>query len=182
MDMTVIEHIEVGSGGAASIAFSAIPDTYTDLVIRFSLRHTSAAVDPGSFYFNTDTAANYSMRLLLGDGSGTGAYSNSGYLAQYNNWSSLFLNPSGATANTFNNVEVYIPNYAITTQYKSVSISGVNENNATGAFGWMSAGIWNSNSAINAITISGSTGNIAQYSSATLYGTTAGSDGTTTVS
>ena len=179
---TVIAHTEVGSGGAANIQFTSIAATYTDLVIHYSLRHTASAVDPGSFYFNTDTGTNYSMRLLLGDGSTAGSYLNANYLAEYNNWSSLFLVPSTATSNTFGNIRVYIPNYASTTQHKSVSIDAVNENNATGAFTSISSGIWKSNSAINAITISGSTGNLAQYSSATLYGITKGSSGGVTVS
>lgn len=165
----LIEHRRLDAN-AASITFSNIPQNYSDLVIRYSLRHTSVAVDPGGFYFNTDTGTNYSMRLLLGDGSNSGSFLNANYIAEYNNWSAILLVPSGATANTFGNIEVHIPNYASTTQHKSVSITGVNENNATGAFQFLSAGIWRSNSAINAITISGSTGQLAQFSSATLYG------------
>ena len=33
MKKTLIERIEVGSGGQASITFSAIPGTYTDLFL-----------------------------------------------------------------------------------------------------------------------------------------------------
>lgn len=165
----LIEHRRLDAN-AASITFSNIPQNYSDLVIRYSLRHTTVAVDPGGFYFNTDTGTNYNMRLLLGDGSNAGSFLNANYIAEYNNWSAILLVPSGATANTFGNIEVHIPNYASTTQHKSVSITGVNENNATGAFQFLSTGIWRSNSAINAITISGSTGQLAQFSSATLYG------------
>jgi hypothetical protein len=183
MTMQVIQHYEVPSN-QSSISFTSIPTdgTYTDLLIRYSLRHTTAAVDPGNFYFNNDTAGNYGMKLLLSDGANYGSFSNASYLAQYNNWSGIFLNPSSATAGIFNNIEVYIPDYASTNRYKPVNVMCVNENNATGAFTSTSAGIWNSNSAINAITITSSTGLIAQYSSATLYGITAGSDGVTTVS
>ena len=40
MSMTVIEHIEVGSGGAAEIEFDAIPADYTDLMILLSSRQS----------------------------------------------------------------------------------------------------------------------------------------------
>lgn len=180
--MYFIEKVEVPSGTTTSIVLDNIPQDYTDLVIFYSLRHSAAAVDPGSFYFNTDTGTNYSMKLALGDGSGYGSFSNANYIAQYNNWSALFLNPSSATANTFNNVKVHIPNYSSTSLNKIVSIEGSNENFATSAFTFFSMGVWNSNSAINAVTITSSTGNIVEYSSATIYGILKGSDGTTTVS
>lgn len=180
--MYFISRVDVPSGGASSIVLNNIPQDYTDLVIFYSLRHSAGAVDPGNFYFNTDTGANYSMKLALGDGSGYGSFGNSNYIAQYNNWSALFLNPSAATANTFNNVKVHIPNYSSTSVNKIVSIEGANENFATSAFTFFSMGVWNSNSAINAVTITGSTGTIVEHSSATLYGILKGSDGTTTVS
>ena len=36
--MTPIQTVTVGSGGAANITFSNIPQTYTDLVIKISAR------------------------------------------------------------------------------------------------------------------------------------------------
>lgn len=179
--MKFIQHYEL-SGNQASIVFSNIPQTYTDLVVFYSLRHTSVAVDPGAFYFNTDSGPNYNMRLLLGDGSGTGSFSNANYLAEYNNWSSLFLVPSGATANTFGSIKVYISDYSSNSKHKTVSTDCVNANNSSSSFVAMSTGVWKNNSPINAITFSSSTGLLAQFSSASLYGIKAGSSGGVTVS
>jgi hypothetical protein len=178
-----IEHIEVPSGGTSNITFSSIPSTYTDLLIRYSLRNSSGSIDAQLFYFNNDTAANYSMRFLIGDGSSTGSYQNTSYLSQYNNWSIFFINPSGSTANTFNNTSVYLPNYASSSQFKIVSTDGATENNGTSAYTAIGTGIWRSNSPITSISITSPlSGTFVQYSSATLYGITKGSSGGVTVS
>jgi hypothetical protein len=78
---------------------------------------------------------------------------------------------SSTTANTFGNFELYIPNYAGSTN-KSVSSDYVNENNATGGISYgLLANLWSNTAAINAISLSiyGGT-NFAQYSTAYLYG------------
>ena len=182
MKKTLIQRIEVGSGGAASITFSAIPDTYTDLFLVASTRISGTATDPQSIIFNGDTGTNYSMRMLYGSGSSAGSASNANYLAQYNNWAIWWMQTSSTTANTFGNTSLYIPNYALTTQHKSVSVDTVTENNGTAANQQIGAGIWRNNAAITSLTITPYSSNFVQYSSATLYGITAGSDGTTTVS
>ena len=43
-----ISTVTVGSGGAASITFSSIPATYTDLVLKISGRHDTSS-DQGIF-------------------------------------------------------------------------------------------------------------------------------------
>ena len=40
--MTLISSSTVGSGGTASISFSSIPNTYTDLVVKLSVRSTAS--------------------------------------------------------------------------------------------------------------------------------------------
>lgn len=178
--MTLIERVELTSA-QASITFSNIPGTYTDLMVLYSLRTTGNSIDPSAFYFNTDNGTNYSMRMLYGNGSSTASASNANYLAEYNNWAIFWLQSTGTTANTFNSVQVYIPNYSLTNVYKSLSVDAVTENNATSANQQIGAGIWRSNSAINAITLTAYSSNFVQYSSASLYGILKGSDGTTTV-
>jgi len=176
-----IQHIEVPSGGTSNITFSSIPSTYTDLLIKYSLRNSSGSIDAQLFYFNDDTAANYSMRILIGDGSGKGAFQNTNYLSQYNNWSIFFINPSNATANTFNNASVYLPNYSSSSQFKIVSTEGVTENNGT-AYMSLGVGTWRSNSPITSVSITSPlNGVFVQNSSATLYGITKGSSGGVTI-
>ena len=155
----------VGAGGAANIDFTSIPATYTDLCILTSVRNTSTST---TMYitFNNDTANNYSVRILYGDGSAAGSTSSSSRANIKNDGGA---NDSGYTASTFANSYIYIPNYLSSNQ-KSVSIDGVPENNATTTYMNLAAGLWTGTSAINRITISVFSGNLAQYSTATLYG------------
>ena len=172
--MQVIEHIEVGSGGAAEMEFASIPATYTDLLIVMSHRYSGAGtVSFDRMYFNNST--NGTSRYLEGDGSGTSSGTNSGGVATSSSAAS-------STANTFANTSIYIPNYT-SSNAKSASIDNVTENNATTVETMIWAYIDTTvTTAITSIRLLNTSGNWAQYSSATLFGITAGSDGTTTVS
>jgi hypothetical protein len=79
-----------------------------------------------------------------------------------------YISGSIATANTYGNAELYIPNYASANQ-KSSSAEGVSESNNTGAFMAMEANLWANTAAITSITLTTGT-SFAQYSTATLYG------------
>jgi len=160
----------VGSGGAASIAFSSIPATYTDLVLKVSARG-AANFNPRNLYlnFNSDTGNNYPFRLLYGTGSSVHSSNSTSEGFTSVAWVG-FISGNTSTASTFGNTEIYIPNYAGST-YKSIGSNAVTENNATTAYASIHASIWNSTSAITSIqlTVSNSE-NFAQYSTATLYG------------
>ncbi len=168
----LIETVTVGSGGAASIAFTSIPATYTDLKVVLSTRDNYATATDNylNINFNSDTAANYSSRVLTGNGTSTSSQS---FSAQNNGY--VFQNTSaGATASTFANIEIYIPNYLGNTA-KSFSNDGVAESNTATATGTrflaLSAGLWSGTSAISRIDISpGNSASFVQYSSASLYG------------
>ena len=162
---TLISTITVGSGGAASIDFTSIPSTYTDLCLKVSGRSSAGPSGGTEFYtkFNANTSS-YSSKLLFGAGSSTGSLSGSS--TQYN---LAIMCANGDTASTFGNAEFYIPNYA-GSNYKSVSVDSVNENNATAAYVYLTAGLWSNTAAINQITLTPYSGNFVQYSSASLYG------------
>ena len=160
--------ITVGSGGAASVTFSSIPATYTDLKLVMSARTTAAEYrSVGVMYFNSDTTgANYSYRLLYGIGSGTGSASGTGTGGGF----LFYVDGASNTASTFNNLDVYIPNYTATTT-KSFSNDGVSEtNDATNNGIGLNASLWSGTAAISSITLSSFSGNFAQYSTFYLYG------------
>jgi len=149
----------VGSGGAANIDFTSIPSTYTDLVMKVSVRERSTSSSVCYFTFNNDSA-NRTERKLQGNGSAASSSSSSDF--------QLIASASTDTANTFSNAEVYIPNYAGTTN-KAASSDSTAENNSSTAFMRLTAHLWSSTAAINRITITTGS-NLAQYSTAYLYG------------
>jgi len=157
-----IATVDVGSSGAVSIDFSSIPATYTDLVLKFSLRDGTYASTLSTVYLTfNNTTANRSTRWLFGNGTSAGSTSASG----------MFLpNIPGniATASTFGNGELYIPNYAGSNN-KSSSGDVVPEQNSTGTYMSLIANLWSDTAAINQITLTAD-GTFAQYSTATLYG------------
>ena len=155
------------STAVATISFTSIPATYTDLVLKVSLRtDRSNTNDSCSIYFNSDTtAANYSFKTLYGDGTSAASNSGSTYIGAL-----AYISAASATANTFGNTEFYIPNYAGSTQ-KSVSVDSVGENNATANLYNLGGYAWTGTAAITGITIVTANGpNFVQYSTASLYG------------
>lgn len=119
--------------GQYDIQFTSIPQTYTDLVVRISGRSTngSAQTDIG-VYINSEGGSNYSYTRLKGDGF-TGVVSNR--ISSGQSWQpNESLNASASTANTFSNIEVYLPNYASTTQNKCGYMFAAMENNSSAAF------------------------------------------------
>lgn len=164
---TLITSNTVGATSVATVSFSSIPSTYTDLIVKTSIRSTRAAADDAFYiYFNTDTtAANYKLRLFYGTGSSVLNYNASTY-----NDLTGWINGDGSTLSTFGNGEFYVPNYT-SSNAKSVSYDTVGENNASNASMGFTASSWSGTAAINKITIGSANGaNFMQYSSFYLYG------------
>ena len=165
-NMALIQAITVGSGGAASIEFTSIPQTYTDLVILTSLRtaQTGDNFDGIRMTFN-GVSTSRSARRLYGTGAGTGSDA-----PAYMFGSNASTNQN--TSNIFGNGYCYIPNYT-SANNKSSSMDAVNENNATTALTVMSSNLWSNTSAISSIQLVSENGqNFLQYSTAYLYGVT----------
>lgn len=157
----LIERIELNAS-ASSVTFSNIPQTgYTDLKIVISARNDQSGIQAVNIAFNGVTT-NQSYRSIFGDGSGVASYSGTNPQIQY-------VPGTGQTANTFNNAEMYIPNYAGSTN-KSFSIDQVEETNATTAYIVPMAGLWASTAAITSITFTLATGSFVANSTFSLYG------------
>ena len=157
----------VGAGGAASISFTNIPNTYTDLCLKVSLRTVVGGDwNDNLVKFNSSTA-NFLNKYIYGNGSnaygGSNAYLGSGgYIGG--------APGSTTTANTFSNGSIYITGYA-GSNYKHYFSDNAAENNATTAYLHTIAGLWENTSAINSITLVTDNGqNYAQHSAAYLYG------------
>lgn len=148
------------SSAAASVTFSAIPQTYTDLVVRVSARVSDAAA---SYYIRLQPNSGFvTSRRLEGDGSSATSATNSLYTMG-------FVVGGGSDANTFNSGEWYLPNYAGSTT-KPISMFTVNERNNTAANMAVNASLYNSTSAITSIELTNSDTNFVSGSSFFLYG------------
>ena len=159
-----IATVTVGSGGASTIEFTSIPSIYTDIVLKVSTRDSFSSNYANMIIKINGVTTSQSNRALLGIGSGTPtSFSDTPLYAQIDN-------AANSTASTFSNAEIYIPNYASSSAYKSVSIDGVTENNATAAAATLVAGLYASNTAVSSITLAPNSGTFNQHSSATLYG------------
>lgn len=160
MAMELIETIEVGAGGAASIEFTSIPQDGMDLLLVGNARNTTAAeVSAVILRYNGITTSTYSYRALIGTGSS--ASSQSQTLSYWN----PFMNGNTATANTFGSFELRIPNYTAAAA-KTATIDSVTENNAATVDNRIVAVAESSTSPVTSITIGN---NLLEYSTFSLY-------------
>ena len=169
--MNLIAKQTVGSAGAASITFSNIPQTFTDLKLVMSWRNTAQAVQQSNAHltFNGATSRYYEILLY------TPSVSNPASVSRQNAFPYLtwFGSGNGAstTANTFGSTETYICNYT-SSDPKSISSDGVTENNAVDAWMLVTAGLWNptTNAPITSITLTCDVNAFREFSEFTLYG------------
>ena len=172
MTMTLIETKTLGTA-TASIEFTSIPQDATDLYFLLSLRSTGD-FDFIPITFNGSTTG-FSARSLQGTGTGVLSTTTTNFLE-------IATNPSSATANTFANTLLYIPNYAGSTN-KSFSVDTVFENNATLARQSIQAGLWSNTAAITSVNFTcGGSSTFVANSTISLYKITKGTDGIVVVS
>lgn len=163
----------VGAGGASSVTFSAIPQIYKHLQIRYVARDTASGyINNLSGYFNTDsTYTNYYWHFLEGVGT-TGGYSSGGVQVSALPLSFGLEASASVGSNTFGAGVVDILDYTNTNKYKVLrTLTGL-ENNVTGdTSARLGSGLWKNTSAITSITLNPQpTGNFVQNTSFALYG------------
>lgn len=162
---------QVLASTAASVTFSSIPTTYTDLLLRCSVRSTtSSGQDYLQIQFNNDTGTNYSMTMIYTNASTASSYrdSNTTFIDQ------MPIDLSTNTANTFSVNEIYIPNYQNTSSRPLLHF-GAAEGNVTTNAAWMAlnAGLYRGTSAISSLKVIDANGTgFAAGSRFDLYGIT----------
>lgn len=164
MSKTLISTITVGAGGAASIDFDNIPQTYTDLQIVLSGRSSRADTnDEVIVRFNGSTTG-YSYREFQGNGSSASAFGNTN-----NGFYRGAVPAANYTANVFSNNLINIPNYAGNAN-KYILQDTTAENNGTGTRMVLVSGQWANTAAVTRVTLTPEVASFVQYSSASLYG------------
>lgn len=159
------------SSATATVTFSGIPQTYTDLVLVMNLRDTASGTQTYPFVrFNGDSGTNYSFTRFQG----TGSIANSGRASNQNKLELTEAAGAGTAANVFSPTIVHLQNYANTTTNKTCLVRINNSESGGGVAVGALVGLWRSTAAITEVTITGQT-SLASGSSFTLYGIGAGS-------
>ena len=149
------------STAVSSVTFSSIPATFTDLVLKMSTRSTGNDGNPWTGTNLTLNGNAITVKRLYGTGSGSGSSDSS--------TPGIIMTGNTATANTFSNSEVYIPNYT-SANFKSLNMDSVTETNAATTIAMMSAGLCSFTAAVTSLVLTPGAGNFDQYSTFTLYG------------
>ena len=157
----------VGAGGASSITFNNIPQTFTDLVVKMSVRAAGAGpMDAYMWFQDGYGTSNYSFTHLQGDGGSGGIEnyraSNTGTMSPYT------MQGTDASSNAFSSVEIYIPNYT-SSNYKQIVSENTTENNGSIVRTTLAASLWRNTSAITQLNFNVAYGYV-QYSTFSLYG------------
>lgn len=162
---------QVLASTAASVTFSSIPSTYTDLIIKISAKNSDAGsgTDWITYTVNGDTGTNYSGTRLYLSGS---TITNNRYSTN-NQFIDTRITSAGETlTSSFGQTEIYIPNYTSTSSRQLITF-GVAESGDTFANINSTASLYRGVSSISSITfaVSGSYNFIAG-SRFDLYGIT----------
>jgi hypothetical protein len=151
----------VSGATAASIDFTSIPSTYTDLCLKYSVRSNNSGA--AGIYITLNGSGTYTNKYLEGAGSGTPT---SGSISRYLGVEQL----SSYTASTFGSGEIYLPTYTAS-QAHSMSVDNVTENNSTQSYADLVTNVFSATTAINSVSIALDGGRLfVQYSTAYLYG------------
>ena len=169
----VINHTELSSGNATLIDWTSISASYDHLCVVASPRgDNSGTIVSYKVQLNGETAAtNYSYRNFYYQGSAVQYEAVSGTQATVAAYPRMPAAAAGA--DSFGMLQMWIPNYANTTNFKQVITVNGCPNTSTSAnhfYMYYIAGLWSNAAAVDQITITASSDDFVQYSSATLYG------------
>ena len=165
------ESIATATGSGTSVTFSSIPSTYASLQLRCLSRTTSgvAGAERITIRFNGDTATNYTLHDLYGNGTSALAegYANTSYI-----YAQEAVAGGGTTSNIMGVAIIDIHDYASTSKNKTVRIfNGIDGNTASTSYKvGLGSGVWRSTSAITSIALSFDGSTMATTSTFALYG------------
>jgi hypothetical protein len=169
---------------AASIEFTSIPQTFTDLVLLGSTRSSVAGNNSDNVFMSANAVVSgYSSRNLTGSGTVVSSGINANNIT-----TKTHIGIAAATAvagSGWGSTTVYIPNYKGSTN-KSYSVDATTEGNSSTqneVVNTIVAGLMPVTAAITSLTITLASGsNFTAGTIFSLYGVTSGSDGIVTVS
>lgn len=154
----LIASVNPGASTVANISFSSIPQTYTDLMMIFSLRLNSGTNIGGGISMNGTSGS--APLVIIND--------NSGLRSEVNNLTG-FASSSSYSTGGFSNGYIYLPSYTTSTNKYYYYYSGTGTTNAPGqSYQGIAIGGVSNTSPTTSIVFGGET--LAPYSTAYLYG------------
>ena len=143
---------ETLASSAASYTFTAIPSTFTDLVVRLSGRSSNSGNISNNIEMTyNNSSGSYSVTTLEGEVASF-PYSNRSSNASKNFYAGN-VSGSTSTSNTFGSSEIYVPSYTVT-QNRPSSHFSVSESNATnGPTILAAAGLRSNTTAVSSIVL-----------------------------
>jgi len=154
------------SGTAATMSFTSIAATYTDLYIRFASKIDGTSTQYVMIRFNADTATNYQSGEVSWGGSNlNNVYTGLAYIIGGRSTAST-------VAQTISTGEFIVADYANTSFDKMVfgHLEQAGEARVSGPIFWDISGKWNNTAAITAVSLTPFSGNFVTGSYAYLYG------------
>lgn len=164
-EMDLLARTTVGSGGAGSIDFNSIPQTYTHLEVRLTVRGTTAANNDWMF-FTLNGQATGTSHYLSGNGAATDVwnYVNSGQPLTMN------MPCANATSGIFGCGIIRVLDYTNTAKNKTSMILSGHDRNGAGII-MLSSHLLTSTAAVTAISLKPwGLSSFAQHTVASLYG------------
>lgn len=159
-----IQTVTVGSGGATSIDFNTIPQTYKHLQLRGVVNQVYGSNDSGWFGIQMNAGGGTVRRFLhWATGNTSTAYTDTA-----NAFVATALSTSSAT-NVYCPFIVDILDYTNTNTTKTLRVIGGFEANGYGPIGTGTL-YWSGTAAITSLSLLNTNGNWKQFSSVALYG------------
>jgi hypothetical protein len=172
MAMTLIERINVTSNASSGYTFSAIPQTYTDLLLITCSMGLGSNIDGQFVQINGITTATYSFNMLRRNNA-SGGINDGGYTSATSYTSPTVFSAGQTTYPNFaGNGWCYFPNYTNTNINRGWnSFGGVSSNSSTvNAQIIITGGTNSTTAAITSLLVSGYGLNMFTGSTLSLYG------------
>jgi hypothetical protein len=158
-----------GNGSSGTLSFTSIPSTYKHLQLRGIVREGSGGGSNDTFLglqFNGDTASNYALHYIYGDGTSVSA-NGAGSLTR--TYSGLGAQNSAPTY-VVSPLIIDILDYQNANKNKTVRILSGFDKNGSGSFVFIS-GLWANTSAINRVDVfSKDSQSLSTLTTVALYG------------
>jgi hypothetical protein len=165
----VIQHTEL-SGAAASFDVTSIPASYDHLYFVASCR--------------SDDSSAFGLSLLTFNGTGGTSYGptsmyagtntpQTGKATSHSSINYIYVGGNAILADTFGTVEIWVPNYADTSNFTQAIVKWGFMGNSSTDYEWLTgqtAGLFMNTAAINQFTFDAGSDDFMQYSTFTLYG------------